>query len=174
MILALHGRARSGKDTVGRYLEERHGFTCISFADPIRAAMRAAFELTDWHFDAGKEIPLDGLGKSPRQLMQLFGTEFGRNLIHPDCWLIVSEHRCYGVENLVVTDCRFPNEAEWARARGGFVLEIVRPNAPAVAAHSSEDGLPKELVDVTVRNTGSFNYLYNQIDWALEMLGERE
>lgn len=172
MILALHGRARSGKDTVGRYLEERYGFRRYAFADPIRDALRAAFGLTDWHFDEGKELPVPPFGKSPRQMMQLFGTEFGRQLIHPACWLLVAEQKYAGVENLVITDCRFTNEAVWTLMKGGHVIEIVRPDAPRVATHSSENGIAEGFIGYTIRNEGSLEDLYAKVDEVMKDIGD--
>src|SRR5690606_4187664 len=78
-IIALSGPAGSGKSTAAAYLVDK-GYTLIKFAGPLKA-MCQAIGFTDWHLEGdGKERPLDWLqGKSPRQFMQLLGTEFGRD-----------------------------------------------------------------------------------------------
>jgi hypothetical protein len=56
---------------------------------------------------------------------------------------------------VVIADVRFPNEAEWIRAQGGEVWRIVREPATQAAAHASEQGIPPELIDRTIDNTGT-------------------
>ena len=36
MLIALTGKARSGKDTVGHYLAAHYGYTCLAFADALK------------------------------------------------------------------------------------------------------------------------------------------
>jgi len=88
-LIGLTGPAGSGKDTVARLLCEQHGFVQIAFADPLRAMLKAGLGLTDEHFNnrEDKEAPLEWLGKSPRQLLQTLGTEWGRRQVHPHLWL---------------------------------------------------------------------------------------
>ncbi len=173
MLIALTGRARSGKDTAGQFFCLTYGFASYAFADPIRVGLRAALGLTDWHFNEGKEIVIPEYGKSPRQLMQLFGTEFGRNLIHPDIWQIRAEAALDSTKNLVITDCRFDNEAAWVREHGGYVIRITRDNAPQVSAHISENGVSEELVDFKVKNNGTLEELYGSLDSVYSELGRR-
>lgn len=173
MLIALTGVARSGKDTAGQFFCSTYGFTQYAFADPIRAGLRAALGLTNWHFNEGKEIPILSHGKSPRQLMQLFATEFGRNLVHPNVWLMRAETAVLNVKDLVITDCRFDNEAAWVREHGGYVIRITRDNAPQVSAHISENGVSEELVDFKVKNNGTLEELYGSLDSVYSELGRR-
>ena len=173
MLIALTGRARSGKDTAGQFFCSTYDFTQYAFADPIRAGLRAALGLTDWHFNEGKEIVIPEYGKSPRQLMQLFGTEFGRNLIHPDIWQIRAEAALDSTKNLVLTDCRFDNEAAWVHKHKGYVVHIARDNAPQVSAHISENGVSDSLIDFEVENNGTLVDLYGALNSVYSELGRR-
>lgn len=164
MLIALTGRARSGKDTAGQFFCSTYAFTQYAFADPIRAGLRAALGLTDWHFNEGKEIVIPAYGKSPRQLMQLFGTDFGRKMIHPDIWFVPAEEIVRSTKNLVITDCRFDNEAAWVRENDGYVVHITRNNAPQVSAHVSEDGVSEKLIDFKIENNGALEDLYGSLD----------
>lgn len=57
--------------------------------------------------------------------MQTLGTEWGRRCLGDDFWLRVWEAtRPFGP--VVVDDVRFPNEAEFLRARGGRIYRIER------------------------------------------------
>lgn len=87
---------------------------------------------------------------TPRKLMQLIGTEAGRNILHPNIWVnalfadyksINSEGTFYNEKlktrtacattiypNWVITDVRFPNEVRAIKDRGGVVIRVNRPN----------------------------------------------
>ena len=170
LLIGLTGRARSGKDTAARFLMDTYSLEPMSFAAPIKKAMADLFGLDERHLDGElKEAPLPGIGKSPRYLFQTFGTEWGRQLVHPDVWLHAADVQ---LENLrkhtnppgvVFSDVRFENEAQWIRERGGHVLHIVRPGAPAVEAHASEDGIELQEQDRQISNTGTLGELYGQL-----------
>ena len=169
MLIALTGAARSGKDTAGQFFCSTYGLTQYAFADPIRAGLRAALGLTDWHFNEGKEIVIPEYGKSPRQLMQLFGTDFGRMMVHPDIWKIRAANAVRTVPDLVITDCRFDNEATWVRENGGYVVHITRNNALRVEAHVSESGVSEELIDFKIKNNGTLDAFFDGLRFIYEV-----
>lgn len=85
-----------------------------------------------------------GVGEvlTPRKLLQLLGTEAGRNIIHPNIWVnalfanykkIAYNWDCdgnttvEGYPNWIITDVRFPNEAKAIKDRGGILIRINRP-----------------------------------------------
>lgn len=59
---------------------------------------------------------------------------------------------------VVVTDVRYPNEAQRVRELGGQVWEIIRPGLNS-DGHSSEIPLPRELVDLVIDNDGTLEDL---------------
>lgn len=83
---------------------------------------------------------------SPRRLLELFGTEFGRNRISENVWLdLVAAKYSRSPRGVVITDVRFPNEDEWVKRMGGKRVGIVAPNSPyaiksthASASHTFE------------------------------------
>jgi hypothetical protein len=82
ILIGLHGKAHAGKDTVGQMLVG-YGLDRVAFADPIKRMLIEGLGLTAEHFDSPlKEEPIPWLGKSPRQLMQTLGTEWGRDLVN--------------------------------------------------------------------------------------------
>lgn len=177
-LIALAGKARSGKDTVAGILADA-GFERYAFAGPIKAGVRAMFGLTEAHTDgAWKEDVLPWLGRSPRYLMQTLGTEWGRQLVADDVWIRIAAKRwqdmredadgTFGpVAGLVISDCRFENEAAWVRREGGEVWHIVRPNAQAVEAHASEVGVRFEVGDALLHNSGSLDDLRRNVSALL-------
>lgn len=142
-LIAFTGLAGSGKSTAAMHLVERHGFARIRFAGPLKDMMRA-LGLNEREIEGDlKEKPCELLGgKTPRYAMQTIGTEWGRDLIASDLWIRAFNAALAKVPagtNVVVDDCRFPNEADAITAAGGVLVRIERPGAGAGAAgHSSE------------------------------------
>ena len=110
----------------------------------------------DWHLPDFMFAP-----RSPRQILQWWGTEF-RRAQDPDYWarqtrlrieqLMVAGERD-GYTRIVVTDCRFDNEAATVRALGGTVWQVVRPDLHSVeGGHASQTDGTRLLPDVTLLN----------------------
>lgn len=154
-LIALAGKARTGKNTVAAFVQAQYGGYQYAFASPIRAMLKAGFnlDLDDSYWAQRKEEPIPMLGKSPRQLMQTLGTEWGRNLVHPDLWLLLAQS-AFGNRGpgMIITDMRFENEAAWIRRAGGTVVHVERNAAPTVNAHSSEGQLMRQPQDVVLYN----------------------
>jgi len=75
---------------------------------------------------------------TPRLIMQLTGTEFGRNIIHPNCWVnsLMSEYVPYSTitneykkdESMwIISDLRFKNEMSAVKRRNGISIRVERP-----------------------------------------------
>lgn len=166
-VIGLAGRARVGKDSVAEMLlrigAARYRY---SFAAPIKAMLLAAFRIDmdgpDWAYRKEQAVP--HLGVSPRRLAQTLGTEWGRQMIHPDIW--VKEAQLHMMENgpgMVISDVRFDNEAEWVRLIGGKVIHITRTDAPVVRPHASENGVPTHDGDWHLDNSGTLAELRTRV-----------
>ncbi len=165
-LIGLIGRARSGKDTVAGYLARRHMFAHIAFADPMKQMLETAFG--DLFRDGDREKPIDWLGKSPRQLMQTLGTEWGRNQVHPELWVLLTEQKVkHFVEldmPLVISDVRFHNEADMILNHGGELWHIVRPDFFPVGGHVSEMADWEAYPRKKILNAGSLEELYLKVE----------
>jgi len=181
-LIGLTGRAGSGKDTVADFLCETHGFVQLALADPLRHGLQAMLGLTaeQLHRRDIKETPIDWIGKSPRELMQTLGTEWARDLIHPDLWLRRAEQRIAQIKasppilhvaGIVVSDIRYENEADWLRGLGGKLWLIKRNKGHQLdgkaAAHSSEQHIPTQMGEPRIYNFSTFDNLYDQVTEAL-------
>ncbi|WP_296228556.1 deoxynucleotide monophosphate kinase [Ralstonia sp. UBA689] len=174
MLIGLAGNAGVGKDTAAGYLRAAHGFRQIAFADPIRAMLLAALPLEPKDFEHGrKEEILPGIGKSPRQLMQLLGTEWGRYLVHPEIWVrlaedkVLAEHVALG-RALVVSDVREENEAAMIRKHRGVVVHLRRNAALCVVSHSTESGIAVCPGDWEIQNDRRPEDLFDELDRLVE------
>lgn len=183
MLIGLTGAAGAGKGSVANVLVEGAGFLEMAFADPLYAAVAAitGISVANLKDRRLKEQVIPWIGKSPRELLQLLGTEFGRNMVKESLWIdragqTFDAHAASGAHT-VVTDVRFDNEAEAIRARGGLVWEVVRP-APSClvgesAAHASEQGIRREYVDSRIANDGTLDDLRDTVRAALDAANGR-
>ncbi len=168
MIIGLSGYARSGKDTVAELLCLNYQFKRISFALPIRDAIytlnpyldekiRVSDEVEDYGWDVAKSNP------EMRRLLQVFGTEVGRNLFGENFWIDQAFKRADGYERVVFSDVRFPNEAHAIEQKGGEVWRINRHNHSAVNGHTSENAMDNYLFKHVIYNDGTLDELANQV-----------
>ena len=174
-LIGIAGKAGSGKDTVADYLKANYNFESVAFAEPIREGMRAMLKLEDEHFQhPGKEVVLEEFGKSPREMMQTLGTDWARDCVNKDLWLILAAKSVkewhYQGYNVVITDVRFANEADYIRKHGGVVWHINRADAGTPHGHVSEAGVAFDTRDEVIDNNGTLYKLYQQVNslWAKE------
>lgn len=168
-IVGVCGYMGSGKSEVAKHLVENHCWKRVPFAAPLKA-MLLSLGLTEEHINGKlKDQPCDLLGgKTPRWAMQSLGTEWGRNLIHPDLWVqawkaALPNGACPGV---VVDDVRFKNEKLEIARMGGVLIEIARPGFERKSEHSSEGGISG---DMTIINNGTLDDLRRRVDWMLKL-----
>lgn len=80
---------------------------------------------------------------TPRKLLQLLGTECGREIIHPNIWVnaLFNDYKpTPQYPYWVITDVRFPNEADAIRERGGIIIKVNRKHG-----YNTPDGKWKEM-----------------------------
>ncbi len=161
-LIGLTGKAGAGKTLVASIL----GYRVIGLADPLYAAISAMLdvEVEDLQDRERKELPIPWLGKSPRELLQTLGTDWGRDLIRPDLWTLLCRRRLEqmaadGVEGVAVCDVRFVNECRLIHELGGEVWQVRRPGAGTPHGHRSENGVPDDLVDRVIDNIGTIDDL---------------
>lgn len=160
-LIGITGLAGSGKDTLADALVYDRGAEKYNFALPIKHALNAMFGWTmeQWDDRIWKETKIAWLGKSPRQCAQTLGTEWGRDLVHPDLWMLIAEDRYLKYRQdhsggpFIIPDVRFENEVDMIHRNGGIVVKISRLGVNAVSAHVSEKGI--EEVDYILANHGT-------------------
>ena len=131
---------------------------------------------------------------TPRKLLQLLGTDCGRQIIHPNIWInalfadynYIPGNRYHGdggikepnrfFLNWIITDVRFPNEAQAIKERGGIVIRVNRDSEQALIdkgihipkhlrtkEHPSETALDDYEFDHVIENNGSIEELVEKV-----------
>ena len=204
MIIGVCGFIGTGKDTIADYLVNIHQFRRESFANTLKDAVSSVFqwdrELLEGrtkHSRAWREQRdewwSERLGKdiTPRWVLQYWGTEVFRQGFHDDIWIASLENRLRTTQdNIVITDCRFPNEIMTIKGAGGLAIRTHRgpePNwiqdAIIVNRGHMEPGYEKSVqvlkefnvhaseyssiglkYDYHLDNNGSVDYLHAQLE----------
>lgn len=120
-----------------------------------------------------------------RQLLQILGTEAMRDRIHPNIHVnaLFSEYKSKAgwslidgdavpvsiteYPNWLISDCRFPNEAESVKSRNGIVVRINRNLDNTKNLHPSETSLDTWNFDYVINNTGTIEELLTQVQEML-------
>lgn len=128
------------------------------------------------------------LHHTPRTIMQLLGTQVGR-FIHPNTWvnITMNNYRPYGYEkgsnknvadvledihfdtlifpNWIITDVRFPNEANAIKQRNGINIRLERNGNSNInnQQHESETALDDYKFDYIIDNNYSIEELIERV-----------
>jgi hypothetical protein len=182
-VIGVTGRKYNGKDTVGNYLVEHFGYKRLAFADALKDACRCIFGFTDEQlYGSLKETPDEFWKVSPRIVLQYVGTNLLRNQLSTimphlgnDVWVnvikkkILDEWSTNPDQKIVITDVRFPNEANMIEELSGIMIRVRRDSINAVSdSHSSEVGIEKLEVDYEIINNKELDDLYQEIKVILD------
>lgn len=181
-LIGLNGYARSGKDTAAAALIER-GWMRVAFADPLREMLLAIDPI--FHHDqiVGSIRVSDILSKMDwdgakqnqeiRRLLQRLGTEAGRNILGESVWIDLASKKIDAAfsagQSVVITDVRFPNEADMIRQRSGLVVRIERDGIAPPNSHVSEQ-LQAKYVDQLLTNNSTVESLHRRITALSEQM----
>ena len=132
---------------------------------------------------------------TPRDILQSLGTDFGRDMLHPNGWvnalfadykftdLAISKYRSAGFSsqslhgdpypNWIITDSRFPNDVKRTHEMGGILIRVNRAECEGRAnEHVSETALDDfNEWDYVIENNGTIEELIGQVRTILEEAG---
>lgn len=171
-LIGVHGKARSGKDTIANHLVDEHGFVRTAFADPLKAASAVLFgwpvEMAFSDEIKGYKSPLwDITGRTAFQrlgdAMKIgFGTDFWIKRWACEYARLKDKH------SIVVADVRSNAEADMIRGLGGIILHLERRGAGLSGLegmHSSEAGITfNRSTDLRIENNGTLSELEDEIN----------
>lgn len=163
VIIGFSGKKQSGKTTAVNDLWDRLGqVTRLSFADALKDTVTDLFlpsdVSVDWDSDAFKSIT-HPCGKTYRELLQVFGTDWCRNL-WPDVWVNALLKRLENYDDhdiILIGDCRFPNEVKAIQDLGGKVIRLTRAPFADQDQHESETALDEMANKTKILNMCGYN-----------------
>jgi hypothetical protein len=144
MIVGVCGFIGSGKDTIADYLTNFYGFRRESFANSLKDAVAQVFgwdrtmlegrtkQAREWREQRDEWWSQRlGMDITPRWILQFWGTEVCRKAFHNDIWIASLENKLRNSkDDIVISDCRFPNEIKSIKDAGGIVIRVVRGPEP--------------------------------------------
>jgi hypothetical protein len=182
MIIGIAGKMGCGKDYTCNNLVipilkyYNHTFLQVSFADQIKINVMTKNQIS---FD---DVYINKT-QNTRRLLQLEGTENGREILGKDIWIRYLEnwikvHESRGIQHFICTDVRFSNEFDYIKERGGIVVRIDAPQRnikrllsesrgdtkilETLKTHRSEcdlDNLGDDRFDLIIKNDPGMNIL---------------
>jgi hypothetical protein len=199
MIIGVTGFIGSGKDTIADYLVNFHEFRRESFASTLKDAVSSVFgwdrTMLEGRTKAAREWReqvdpwwaerLDMPTLTPRWVLQYWGTEVCRRGFHDDIWIASLENKLRNSpDNVVISDCRFPNEISSIKRAGGKIVWVRRGELPdwynialeanqgynaaiqelkRLKIHASETAWVGTEFDAVIDNNGTIDELYLQV-----------
>jgi hypothetical protein len=175
LLVGCAGPAGSGKSVVAEHLRDRHGFTIVSLADPLKRVVGELFGFTEHQlygpsYARSEPHPTlrkpDGQPLTARHALQTLGTDWARACC-PNVWVERAMRTIRSMPgDVVVPDMRFTNEVDAIRAAGG-VLVRRKLSVPVADPHPTERELlamhDAEFSAVLPR-TETLEQLYGQLD----------
>lgn len=184
MLIGLTGYQRSGKDSVGKFLIPRYGFDRYYMAQPLKEALKIIFLWDEERIEERKDEVDPRWGISPRQAMRHLGTQWAQYELGAAYPLFaqVTDRKLWSnrflmwyddrpkSSSVVVTDVRFPHEADAVRSRGGYLVRVDRPGFNTDKDHESEQHIESLEVDFIIRNSSTLAVLHEKTEKLINLI----
>ena len=151
------------------WLEEQSGWEIKKWAGKLKQISSLLTGIPVEKFE-DQEFKKTNLGPewnmTVRDFLQKIGTEGLRTGLHENTWVnaLMADYKpsvvgftslgedSYSEPNWIITDTRFPNEAQAIKNAGGIVIRVDRPGVTAINAHPSETSLDNWGFDHKIMN----------------------
>jgi hypothetical protein len=186
ILLGLIGLKGTGKDTVAAYLIKEYGYERRAFADKLKQSAAALFGINSAEWETFKNddnawISLHAYENllvskvTVREFLQRYGTESHRDIFGNNFWVdqVLPVGGYYADRDIVITDVRYPSEADRIKNLKGFVVRVVRGGSKK-DRHRSEAGQLEIETDYELDNNGDIKHIPNKVDGMLVELRMRK
>lgn len=207
MLVGICGFQGAGKDTFANLLIENYKYDKLSFASATKDIISIIFgwnrQLLEGDTVASREFretidiwwsqKLQIHNLTPRKMLQMIGTDLFRNYFDENIWIrtiekqILSKFQQNPSANIVLSDCRFPNEIQLVQSLGGKIIYIKRnepswfndyknglESSQANLLHPSETSWIRENFDYVVSNDfESIQEFHTEIIHLIELMNRQ-
>ena len=129
LIIGISGKMGSGKDTVAKEIQKtfpEYDFRRVSFGYNVKkiVSILTGLDMRTILSRKIKNVFLEDWDLTVGEMFQVVGTNALRDMLNNDVWILSLFNNVKDGENIIITDVRFINEADYIRNRGGFLLRI--------------------------------------------------
>jgi len=164
-VIGISGIKRSGKDTCAKLISEMvprglfFDMFHLGFADAVKEEAALKLQVTrEWINERKNDCP------EIRQLLQNIGQSARE--VNPNKWIDIMAAKIKSISSLsskdqriliIITDVRYPNEAEFVRKNyKNIIVKVERAGLENTDLHPSELGVGSILPDRTIKNNGTY------------------
>lgn len=189
ILIAIAGNIKVGKSSVTDHMIAEYDFKEDAFARVLKIiGIACGFHHDEMYGTQEQKLQINPhFGVSGRQFLQIVGSELFRDMLPTllpglkdklgNCkfWSHVWQinYQASNQKNVVVSDCRFPDEAAAIRKNGGIIIKIHRPSLSREGAeyqHQSESHIDNLYYDVKLINDGTKEKLLQNIDLIMHLI----
>ena len=164
------------------WLEEQSGWEIRKFAGKLKdiAGHLTGIDIEDFEDQEFKKTNLGrewwttcDEGYQPmtvRDFLQKLGTDALRNGLHDNVWVNALMADYTEESDWIITDTRFPNEAQAIKDKGGIIIRVDRPGIKPINNHPSETGLDNWNFDYKIANVSDIFALKQTVEVILKKL----
>lgn len=179
-IIAICGAKRSGKDVLAKYLINLYNYEKLSFAEPLKKAVKELFNFNDIQVGIDEENAIgnekdiidDRWGITPRKALQYFGTEimqYKMNELIPNInrgfFADILLSKIVENKNYVISDLRFLHEYEKIKGLNIVIIKVVRPSHVKIRdIHISENEYEQIPCNIEILNEGTIEDFINNFE----------
>lgn len=190
MVIGISGKKQSGKNTVANIINELLGnrYELKMFAEKVKEIVCIITGCTMKNLES-EDFKNSLVGNewgnlTYRDFLQKIGTDCGRNIIHPNIWVntLMKDYKMQyasagiggfhdprpsfkkiGFPRWIITDVRFPNEANAVRDKRGLLIRVNRKGID-ISTHHSEMALDDyDDFDYIIDNDGTEEDLVEKV-----------
>ena len=179
-IIAICGAKRSGKDVLSKCLINTYNYEKLSFAEPLKKAVKELFNFNDIQVGIDEENAIgnekdiidDRWGITPRKALQYFGTEimqYKMNELIPNInrgfFADILLSKIVENKNYVISDLRFLHEYEKIKGLNIVIIKVVRPSLVKIRdIHISENEYEQIPCNIEILNEGTIEDFINNFE----------
>lgn len=174
-LIAICGFKHNGKDVIADYICDKYGYKNLKISQTLKSAVKILFSFTDEQIESNeKDIIDENWNITPRKVLQFIGTEVMQYKIQelfPDIkrnfWIktfISKNLNKNDNPNIIISDLRFLHEYEELKKYNVFIIRVERDSIKNNDTHTSEFEHLNIPTDIVIKNNGTINDLYKEID----------